>query len=51
MTDVLDVDLHDSELIDEIQLVADLMVAASENAEPLSQAAIDAILWPSPLAA
>lgn len=44
MTDALDLDLQDSELIDEIHLVADLMVAAAQSPHPLSEEQIDAIL-------
>jgi hypothetical protein len=44
MTDALDLDLQDAELIDEIHLVADLMVAAAQSPRPLSAAEIDAIL-------
>jgi hypothetical protein len=45
MADAFDVDLEDPELLAEILLLADLIVAASESAEPLGQAVIDAILW------
>ena len=44
MTDALDIELQDRELEDEIQLVAELMVAAGESDEPLSQEVVDAIL-------
>jgi len=44
MHDPFDIDLHDDELGAEILLLTQLMVAASESAGPLSQAAIDAIL-------
>ena len=44
MTNALDIELHDAELIDEITLVSELMVAASESEVPLSQERIDAIL-------
>lgn len=44
MTDELDVDLQDPELIAEILLVGDLMVAASESSTALSQDVIDHIL-------
>ena len=43
MSDPLDVDLQDAELIAEIQLVTELMAAAS-GSEDLSQACIDDIL-------
>lgn len=44
----LDVDLDDSDLISEIALLTDLMVAASESPGPLDLSAIDAALglWP-----
>jgi len=44
MTDALEVDLQDAELFAEIQLLADLMVAAVQSAGPVSQATIDRIL-------
>lgn len=44
MTDALDMDLQDDELIAEITLVAELMVAAAQSPTALSQDAIDAIL-------
>lgn len=44
MTDALDTDLQDDDLIGEIRLVAELMVAAAQSPTALSQAAIDAIL-------
>lgn len=40
----LDRDLQDDELIGEIQLVAELMVAAAQSPTALSQDTIDAIL-------
>lgn len=43
MTDMLDVSLHDAELIAEIELVADLMVLAGER-EALDQHTIDTVL-------
>ncbi|HEX6516806.1 MAG TPA: hypothetical protein VF049_14640 [Nocardioidaceae bacterium] len=45
MIDAYDVELQDAELVDEIRLIGELMVAASESPRPLSQADIDAILW------
>jgi hypothetical protein len=48
MTDALDMDLQDGELIGEIRLVAELMVAAAQSPTALSQDAIDAILDASP---
>lgn len=44
MSDNLDVDLHDRELIDEIELVTELMVLASEASSDLDQDTIDAVL-------
>jgi hypothetical protein len=44
MNDALDVPLHDAEQIEEIQLVADLMIAASRSDSALNQAAVDALL-------
>ncbi|GAB2745810.1 hypothetical protein [Nocardioides pakistanensis] len=44
MSDNLDVDLNDAELIAEIELVTELMVLASESGPRLDQAAIDAVL-------
>lgn len=44
MSDVLDVELHDDELMAEIEMVGELMVAASACTEPLDQRAIDDIL-------
>ena len=48
MTDALDMDLQDGELIGEIRLVAELMVAAAQSPTALSQDVIDAILDASP---
>ncbi len=44
----LDVDLQDDDLVAEIALLADLMVAASESSEPLDLRTIDETLglWP-----
>ena len=44
MNDVLDVDLQDPEQVAEIVLVSELMIAASQSEQPLSQAEIDRIL-------
>lgn len=44
MNDCFDVDLDDHELRTEIRLLTDLMIAASESTQPLSQAVIDACL-------
>lgn len=45
----LDVDLQDNDLVIEIALLADLMVAASESSEPLALETIDETLglWPA----
>jgi hypothetical protein len=40
----LDVDLDDHELTAEIVLLTDLMIAASQSGQPLSQTVIDAYL-------
>ena len=48
MTDALDMDLQDDELIGEIKLVAELMVAAAQSPTALSPDAVDAILDASP---
>jgi hypothetical protein len=42
--DVLDVGLHDSEALDEIEMTADLIIAASESEVRLPQQRIDEIL-------
>ena len=44
MTDELEVDLQDAELISEITLVTDLIVAATESVGPMSQETIDRLL-------
>lgn len=44
MTNALDLDLHDADLIDEIHLVTELMAAAAASAQQLTQEAIDGIL-------
>jgi hypothetical protein len=44
MTDALTVELEDTELLDEIELVAALMVAAETSDRPLTQTAVDEIL-------
>ncbi len=50
MGDPLDVPLEDSELLEEVEMVSTLILAASES-EALDQAAIDRILGvPPPLA-
>lgn len=49
MTSSLDVDLHDTDLITEIGLLADLMVVASESSGRLDRQVIDETLglWPA----
>lgn len=44
MDDQLDVQPHDQDVLDEIELTSDLMIAASEAPGPLTQTAIDTIL-------
>lgn len=44
MTNALDVELQDSEQFDEIQLLAELMVRASESMDALDLPTIDATL-------
>ncbi len=44
MGDQLDVPLEDSELLEEVEMVSSLILAASENEEPLDQTAIDRLL-------
>lgn len=44
MTDALDVDLVHKELLDELELTVDLIVAVSEATEPLSQDDVDGLL-------
>ncbi len=44
MGDQLDVPLEDSELLEEVEMVSTLILAASENDGRLDQAAIDRIL-------
>ena len=44
MNSSLDVDLQDNDLVSEIMLLADLMVAASESPEPLDLETIDETL-------
>jgi hypothetical protein len=50
MTNALDVKLQDDEQFDEIQLLAELMVQASESLEALDLSTIDATLGLDPLA-
>jgi hypothetical protein len=44
MADQLDVPLEDSELLEEVEMVSTLILAASENDERLDQSEIDRIL-------
>ena len=44
MNDQLDVSVHDSEVLDEIEMMTNLIIATSESDGPLSQPRIDAIL-------
>ncbi len=44
VNDRFDVALHDEDVLVEIELSSDLMIAASEHAGPLSEAEIDRIL-------
>lgn len=48
MTSSLDVDLNDDELTDEIRLLAELMVIASESSTVLDPHVIDATLGVRP---
>lgn len=44
VNDQLDVSVHDSEVLDEIEMMTNLIIATSESDGPLSQPRIDAIL-------
>ena len=44
MADGLDVPLEDAVLLEEVELISTLMIAASENDEHLDQAEIDKLL-------
>lgn len=44
MNDKLDVPMHDADVLDEIEMTSNLMIAASEAQGPLAQAVIDHIL-------
>lgn len=44
MNDMLDVQMHDTEVLDEIEMTSNLMIAASEADGPLPQQRIDDIL-------
>ena len=50
MTDSSEVDLQAPELLEEIRLLGDLMVAAAESTERLGQTIADAILRRAPAA-
>jgi hypothetical protein len=43
-----DPDLHDPDLHDEIELLGELVIAASESVGPLSTTSVDAILGVTP---
>ena len=49
VNDRLDVSVHDSEVLAEIELMTNLIIATSESDQPLSQQRIDEILgvWPT----
>lgn len=51
MQDQFDVTLEDGELLVEVEMTANLIVAASESDGPLTQEQIDAILGVTPLRA
>ncbi len=44
VNDRLDVSVHDKDVLAEIDLTSDLMIAASEHDGPLTQEQVDAIL-------
>ncbi len=44
MNDRLDVTVHDSEVLAEIEMMTNLIIATSESDKPLSQRRIDEIL-------
>jgi len=48
MADQFDVTLEDSDLLGEVEITTNLIIAASESAGPLTQAQIDAILGIEP---
>ena len=48
MKDRLNVHLHDGELLAEIDLVGELMIAAAESDEPLGDDTIDEVLGVEP---
>jgi len=44
VNDRLDVSVHDEDVLAEIELTSDLMIAASEHEGPLTQEQVDSIL-------
>lgn len=44
MDDRLDVQPHDDDVLEEIEMISNLMIAASEASGPLPQSTIDTIL-------
>jgi hypothetical protein len=48
VTDPLDVPLHDDALLAEVRLTTELIIAASEATEPLTQDEIDRLLGRTP---
>ncbi|MDQ3485837.1 MAG: hypothetical protein M3445_10580, partial [Actinomycetota bacterium] len=44
VNDQLDVTVHDTEVLDEIEMMTNLIIATSESDGPLTQVRIDAIL-------
>lgn len=48
MNDQFDVTLEDNDLLAEVELTTNLIIAASESDGPLTQAQIDAILGVAP---
>lgn len=48
MDDQLDVPLEDAELLAEVELTTNLIIAASASAQPLSEAEIDELLGVPP---
>lgn len=44
MTDALDTELHDDDLLAEIALTSELIILATESTGPVSQWSIDAVL-------
>lgn len=48
MNDQLDVSVHDTEVLSEIEMMTNLIIATSETEGPLEQARIDEILGVTP---